>query len=322
MRRIAAHPRRGVVVVAENRPRFHFDFLGHRKLMYTISAVLLVISIAALLVRGLTWGIEFEGGTIVDISRAPGITEQQVSQAFSDSGVQNAIVQTAEGPGEDGFIVRTPVTDPVQGNEDALKVALALDLPADVFHTTVIGPDWGSDISRSSFLAFFVSIGAIIVYMSLRFEWKMSLTAVIALIHDLIIIVGVFALTGREVTPNTIAALLTILGYSLYDAVVVFHRIKDNEDLLGRMSFERMANLSINEVFMRTINTSLSSLIPVLALLLFGGDTLVDFAFALSVGLIVGSYSSIAIATPLYVAWKEREPRYAALKKRHDATSR
>lgn len=308
--------------MARSGPRFNIDFLRHKNPMFTVSAILIVVSIAALTVRGLNWGIEFEGGTVIDISHAPGVTAEQVSAAFAEVGVPNAVVQTAGGVDGEGFIVRTDVVDPVQGSEDAARVAESLDLPVAAFHTTVIGPDWGADISRSSFTAFFVSIGAIIVYMSLRFEWKMSLSAVGALVHDAIIIVGVFALTGREITPNTIAALLTILGYSLYDAVVVFHRIKDNEGLLGKMSFARMANLSINEVLMRTVNTSLSSLIPVLALLFFGGETLVDFAFALSIGLIVGSYSSIAIATPLFVMWKEREPRLAAIKKRFEGGDR
>ncbi len=285
--------------------------------MFTISAVLIVIAIAALAVRGLNFGIEFQGGTVIDITDTGSITSEQVTTEFTKLGVKNLTVQTSESGSTKGFIVRTDAIDPVTGNEDAAKVADALGLPKESFQVTVIGPDWGKDISNSSALAFIVSIIAIIIYMSLRFEWKMSLTAVVALVHDLAIVIGVYALSGREVTPNTIAALLTILGYSLYDTVVVFHRIKDNAEGLAKMRFMDMANKSINEVLMRTINTGLASLVPVLALLFLGGETLKDFAFAMSIGLLVGSYSSFAVASPLYVLWKEREPKFAALKKKY-----
>lgn len=285
--------------------------------MFTISAILIIISFSALAVRGLNFGIEFQGGTVIDIADTGSITAEQVTTEFTNLGVENLTVQTSESGDIKGFIVRTDAIDPVTGNEDAVKVADALGLPKEAFQVTVIGPDWGKDISNSSALAFFVSIIAIIIYMSLRFEWKMSLTSVVALVHDLVIVLGIYALSGREVTPNTIAALLTILGYSLYDTVVVFHRIKDNAENLGKTRFMDMANTSINEVLVRTINTGLSSLVPVLALLFLGGDTLKDFAFAMSVGLIVGSYSSFAVASPLYVLWKEREPKFAALKRKY-----
>ena len=145
----------------------------------------------------------------------------------------------------------------------------------------------------------------------------MGVTAIVALLHDLVLVMGVYALVGREVNPNTIAALLTILGYSLYDTVVVFHRINDNmqsDDI--KCTFMTMANHSINQVLVRTINTTLTSLIPVLAMLLFGGETLKDFAFAMVIGLVCGSYSSIAVASPLYAMWKTREPRYQKLVKK------
>ena len=183
---------------------------------------------------------------------------------------------------------------------------------------SVVGPDWGKDVKNRSIIAFFVSIIAIIIYIGIRFEYKMGLTAIAALIHDLVIVVGIYALVGREITPNVVAALLTIMGYSLYDTVVVFHRITDNtEHEEIRTSFWKMANHSINQVFTRTINTTLTSLIPVLCMLFFGGATLTDFAFAMAIGLVIGSYSSIAVASPLYVTWKSREPRFARMNRRH-----
>lgn len=183
---------------------------------------------------------------------------------------------------------------------------------------TTIGPDWGASVIQSSLIAFLVSIVLIIIYIAIRFDYKMGITAIVALLHDLVLVMGIYALVGREVNPNTIAALLTILGYSLYDTVVVFHRINDNmqgDDI--KCTFMTMANHSINQVLVRTINTTLTSLIPVLAMLFFGGETLKDFAFAMAIGLICGSYSSVAVATPLYAMWKTREPRNAKLVKKY-----
>jgi SecD/SecF fusion protein len=145
----------------------------------------------------------------------------------------------------------------------------------------------------------------------------MGIMAVLALLHDMIIVIGVYAVTGREVTPNVVAALLTIMGYSLYDTVVVFHRINDNMNSAAHHSFITVSNHSINQVIMRTINTTLTSLVPVLAMLFFGGATLQDFAFAMAIGLILGSYSSIGIATPLYALWKQHEPKYKKLYKKY-----
>ena len=196
-----------------------------------------------------------------------------------------------------------------------------LNLSTSSYEVSTIGPDWGAGVIQSSLIAFLVSILLIIVYIAFRFEYKMGLMAVLALIHDLVIVVGVYALFGREITPNTIAALLTILGYSLYDTVVVFHRINDNmKESKVKCTFMSMANHSLNQVFVRTINTTLTSFIPVLGMLLFGGETLKDFAFAMAVGLIAGSYSSIAVATPLFSLWKSREPKYAKLQKKYGSS--
>ena len=167
-------------------------------------------------------------------------------------------------------------------------------------------------------IALLVSFALIIAYIAVRFEYKMGVCAIIALLHDIIIVVGVYALVGREVTPNAVAALLTILGYSLYDKVVVFHRINENmKDDEGKCTFMTMANRSLNQVIIRTMNTSIAQLVPVVAMLLFGGETLKDFAFAMTIGLICGAYSTISVATPLYSIWKTREAKYAHLAKKY-----
>jgi len=302
-------------------PRFNIDFMGNRRIMFTISAILIVVSIAALSVRGLKFGIEFVGGTVINVTNARTVTSEQMRTAFVDAGVANPSVQTSTVNGINGFIVRTDAVKPGEAAASAAKVAAATKLPKADFQVTTIGPGWGRNITNSAMLALVLSIAAILLYVSLRFEYKMSVTAVASLIHDLVIVLGIYALAGLEVTPNTIAALLTILGYSLYDTIVVFHRIKENSQGLVKQTFMSMANESINEVLIRSINTTLSSLIPVVVMLFFGGATLKDFAFALSIGLLAGSYSSIGVAAPLFAMWKETEPKYKALAKRYASAS-
>jgi len=296
--------------------RFNIDFLGHRNYLFAFSAILLAISIGAIAVKGLTFGIEFAGGTEIDIVAVGTITIDQVREAFVEAGVENPSVQSFAGAGE-GFIVKTDVQSAEQAQADASEVAKALGLPGESFQVTTIGPGWGKSVTDRALLALALSFGAILLYVSVRFEYKMSVAAIIALIHDVTITLGIYALFGQEVTPNTVAALLTILGYSLYDTIVMFHRIKENSYSLSKQSFMGMANDSINQVLVRTVNTIILSLLPVVVMLFFGGDTLYDFALALSIGLLVSSYSSFGTATPIYVLWKEREPKYAALKKKY-----
>ena len=294
------------------------NFLGHRRVFLTVAAVLVVASFAVAGFRGLNFGIEFVGGTSVAFHGTEDVTTEQMRTAFDQAGEPDAVIQTTDASGEEGFLVRTTTTSAEEATARANQVADDLGLSTDSFEVTTIGPDWGASVIQSSLIAFLVSIVLIIVYIAIRFEYKMGIMAIVALLHDLVLVMGVYALVGREVNPNTIAALLTILGYSLYDTVVVFHRINDNmkgEDI--KCTFMTMANHSINQVLVRTINTTLTSLIPVLAMLFFGGETLKDFAFAMAIGLVCGSYSSIAIAVPLYSMWKTREPRYAKLARKY-----
>lgn len=297
------------------------NFMGARKALLSISAFLVLASIATVGFKGLDFGIEFVGGTSVSFHNTGDITIEQMRDAFTEAGEPDAVVQTTNSDGTEGFLIRTTSTSAEDAASVATAVANDLNLSTSSYEVSTIGPDWGAGVIQSSLIAFFVSILLIIVYIAFRFEYKMGLMAVLALIHDLIIVVGVYALFGREITPNTIAALLTILGYSLYDTVVVFHRINDNmKESKVKCTFMSMANHSLNQVFVRTINTTLTSFIPVLGMLLFGGETLKDFAFAMAVGLIAGSYSSIAVATPLFSLWKSREPKYAKLQKKYGSS--
>lgn len=298
--------------------RHDINFLGVRKILLSISACLVVLSFVVVGVRGLDFGIEFVGGSSITFHNTGDAPIETVRDAFNEAGQGDAVIQTSNADGANGYIVRIPVTSAEEAAAIAGQVANQLGLTQSSYQVSTIGPDWGAGVIQSSLIAFIVSLLLIIIYIAIRFEYKMGVMAIVALLHDLIIVVGVYALFGREVTPNTIAALLTILGYSLYDTVVVFHRINDNmKTSTIKCSFMSMANHSLNQVFLRTVNTTLSSVIPVLGMLLFGGETLKDFAFAMLVGLLAGSYSSIAVATPLYSMWKSREAKYAKLARKY-----
>ena len=299
--------------------KLDINLLGLKKIFLTAACCAMVLVAIIVGVRGMNFGIEFVGGTSVTFHGTGDVTTEQVRDAFSDAGEPDAVIQTTTADGEPGFLVRTTTTSAEDATVTANEVADTFGWTTDSFEVTTIGPDWGASVIQSSAIAFFISLLLIIAYISIRFrDPKMGVTAVVALLHDLIIVVGVYVLVGREITPNTIAALLTILGYSLYDTVVVFHRINENmKDDSVKCTFATMANHSVNEVLVRSLNTSITSLIPVVAMLLFGGETLKDFALAMTIGLVCGCYSSYAIATPLYVIWKTHEPRFKKLQKKY-----
>ena len=298
--------------------RRDINFMGARKILLSLSAVLIVLSVAVVGIKGVQFGIEFVGGTSIAFHNTGDITIEDMRAACADAGEPDAVVQTTTSDGSAGFLIRTTNTSPEEASATANQIADSLGIATDSFEVNTVGPDWGAGVIQSSAIAFAVSLLLIIAYIAIRFEYKMGIMAVVALLHDLIIVVGIYALVGREITPNMVAALLTILGYSLYDTVVVFHRINDNmKESSLKCTFMSMANHSINQVFIRTINTTLTSFVPVFGMLIFGGETLKDFAFAMAVGLIAGSYSSIAVATPLYAMWKTREEKNAKLVKKY-----
>lgn len=293
--------------------------MGKRNIFFAVSGALTVLAIAALLFKGLAFGVEFQGGTVMTLTGAQQLETEQVRGALDAAGVpdaQNAVIQPTD---DGGFIVRTAESDTASAQEAFSIIVEQLGLPEQDVNVTTIGPGWGANVTNAATIALMISLIAILGYISVRFEYKMSLTAVLALFHDVLIVLGVYAITGREVTPNTIAALLTILGYSLYDTIVVFHRIKEDAVGLSKRSFMEMTNDSINQMLMRWVNTGLVQVIPILGLLFFGGETLRDFAFAMAIGIVSGAYSSIGLASPLYAVWKEREPKFQALKKKYEA---
>ena len=304
--------------------RSHFaheiPFIQHRRQLLGLSVVLVVLAVVGLVARGLVFGIEFQGGTEIDFTNTGSVTIAQMRDALSDAGEKDASVQTTVSDAKSGFLVRTGTTDPSTANRHAAAAAKALGLTSENYTVTTIGPDWGSDVTRSSALAFGIAIALIIAFVSVRYEFKMSITAVVALLHDLVITLGVYAWTQTPITPNVVAALLTIMGYSLYDTVVEFNRVNENAKQLKdgvHRTFHQITNFSINEVIVRTINTTITTVVPVICMLALGGSTLKDFAFAMLVGELLGTYSSFAVASPLLSIWKTRERKWKRLEEKY-----
>ena len=299
------------------------NFVGRKRTWYSISGAILLISVVALLTRGLNFSVDFKGGAVFQFT-APAASQAQVTTAVTDAGVAGAIVQQLSGKLGNSWQVQTRTLSNTETNNVQSSLISHLHLNAAKISTQFVGPSWGSQISGKALEALIAFLIVIVIYLTIAFEWKMAVAAFVALIHDLVIATGVYALTGFQVSPATIIGLLTILGYSLYDTVVVFDKVRENTAGLlsgARSSYSQAANLALNQTLVRSINTSLIALLPVAAILFVGGGLLgagelKDLALVLFVGLLSGTYSSIFIATPVLADLKEREPQYQALAKR------
>jgi preprotein translocase subunit SecF len=299
------------------------NFVGRQKLWYTISGCILVIAIAALLFRGLNFSVDFKGGSIFQV-KAPNATISQVEQAVSDGGGGTAVVQKVGVGSSAQWQAQTASLSITQTEHVQDALAKEFGLSVNDINTTFVGPTWGSQISSKAVEALIAFLIVIVIYLSIAFEWKMASAAFVALMHDILITVGIYALAGFQVSPATVIGLLTILGYSLYDTVVVFDKVRENTAGLvtsGRSTYSQAANLALNQTLVRSINTSLIALLPVAAILiagtvLLGTGELSDLALVLFIGMLSGTYSSIFIATPVLADLKEREPQYKALAKR------
>ncbi len=291
----------------------NFDFIGKSRLWLIATIAVLLIAALSLAVRGLNFGIEFTGGNLLTLKSDKPIEAGVVRQAIKPLKLGSSIIQPV---GNNSVLVRYGGQQNQEFKDKVIK-AIGTKYKVEDFQFEQVGPDWGAQITRSMVLALILSLSGLMLYISFRFEFKMAASAIIALIHDILLTLGVYALVGREVTPATIAALLTILGYSLYDTIVVFHKVVENGRKIGKESYGQMVNRSLNQVLVRSLNTSITSILPVLAILFFGGETLKDFAFALAIGMISGVYSSLIIASPFLVFWKEKEPNYRNLKRKY-----
>jgi SecD/SecF fusion protein len=314
---------------------YSFDYMGHKKWWFALSGLIIIIGMSSLFIRGggdprhgLKLGLEFKSGTRITVAFSKPATVADVrgiaaAQGYPDAQVQ--AVTSVSGSSMSGFQIQTATLTPA----DELKLENALDAAFTIASSTsgkmlsssTVGPTFGRQVVTSSWKAGIVALLLILGYVSFRFEWKFALGAILAEFHDLFIVVGIYSLTGREVTTATVAAVLTILGYSLYDTVIVFDRIRENAPKIGaRSTYGSMVNRSIWETLTRSINTTLMTLFPVVALLLFGGVTLKDFAFALFIGVMSGAYSSIFVASPFACWLKEREPQYRRMTARDAKT--
>jgi preprotein translocase subunit SecF len=280
------------------------DFVGRWRIWFAISGAFLLLGLGAIAFRGMNFGIDFEGGskfTVSDVQGTPSTAEVRDSLP-GDLG-ERSFVQSL---GENGYEVRTPVLSQEENTE--VRQALEDTLGAEV-SVTSISPTFGGQVRTQALQAVAAALAIIVLFISFRFALAFALAAMVALVHDILITIGFYALVGREVNLVTVVAVLTVLGYSLYDTIIIFDRIRENAPEAGynRRRYDELANNSIRQVVMRSIYTSACTLIPVAALLLFGESTLSDFAFALLVGIAAGTYSSIFIAAPalcLYKAWR------------------
>jgi SecD/SecF fusion protein len=299
---------------AGQKRAIRFDFMGASRYFFTMSGVILLIGALAIGGRGLNLGIDFTSGTRVNVGLLQPASEAQVRSVLDSVGAGDATVQKVAGDktlGRYGYQISSKELRPgavgTLRNDLQNKFGIRTNGNNFDFNSNSVGPTFGKTVANSAVIAIIASLLVISVYVALRFEWKFAVPVLIALMHDLLITSGVYALTGREVTTATVAALLTILGYSLYDTIIVFDRVRENIPRMPRAAFSQIVNRSMSEVLTRSLATTSCTLIPILALLLFGGATLQDFAFALLIGVASGAYSSIFIASPVLTHWKERE---------------
>jgi preprotein translocase subunit SecF len=302
--------------------RTSFDFVGRSWRWALLSGTVIVVCLLSLASRGLNLGIDFEGGTSWQVpveGKDPSVGD--VRDVLEPLGLADSKVLVLGG---DSVRVQAEELSPTKQDQVTRALARYSGIDPSEVSVSTVGPTWGDRVSEKALRALVIFFVVIALYLWFRFEWKMAVAALVAVVHDIIVTAGVYSITGFEVTPATVVAFLTILGFSLYDTVVVFDKVKENAATLGTVrgdSYSLMVNRSMNQVLMRSLNTSFVALLPVASLLvvgswLFGAVTLRDFALALFVGLLTGAYSSIFIATPILAWLKEREPRFRALRER------
>jgi SecD/SecF fusion protein len=298
--------------------RWHFDFMGASRWFFSMSGVILLVGALALATQQLNFGIDFESGTRIKVALTKGTDEDGVRSALDAAGIGGEEIQQVSDPvfGDNVFQIQTGELEPNQVDKANSVLEKNFGIVKDGFDSTSVGPTFGEQVANSALKALIFSLLVICAYVAFRFDPKFAVPVLIAIFHDILITGGIYSLTGREVTSGTVAAFLTILGYSLYDTIIVFDRIRENMPRMPRAAFSQIVNRSMSEVLTRSLATSFSTLLGVVSLLVFGGATLQDFAFAMGVGIASGTYSSIFIASPVLTAWKEREPAFTRRRER------
>jgi preprotein translocase subunit SecF len=286
----------------------HLQLIEHRRWWFTFSGVLIALSLVGMIVGGFHFSIDFVGGAELNYRVQTPVSTDQIQTVLDTYGLTAEIQLVAGG---EQVSIRTDSLTEVTDREALLRdLAADAQISPEDINVEDIGPTWGQQISRKALRGLLFVLFFIAIYIAWRFEWTMAVGAMVALVHDVVITAGLYALVGREVTPETVIAILTILGFSLYDTVVIYDKIKENTEsaaLTARLGYVGVVDLSLNQTVMRSVNTSLVVLLPILSLLLFGGQTLKDFAFAMFVGVAIGAYSSIFIAAPVLTIVHERQ---------------
>ena len=310
-----------------------FDFCGRWRRWFTISGVIIVIGLISLATRGLNFSIDFKGGTVWEVPSTASVSEARsvVGSAVPGFGQATVVILTNTLTHQRTVKVEAPAkltSDPTQVNAVTNALAKMAGVTPNDVQINDVGPSWGSDITDKAVRAVIIFLVVVTGYIWLRFEAKMAVAALVALVHDILVTLGIYSISGFQVSPDTVIAFLTILGYSLYDTIVVFDKVQENTRGLAatnRLTYSDVVNLSMNQVLARSINTSLVAIMPILSILVIGAwvlgaTALQDFGLALFVGLTTGAYSSIFIASPLLALLKEREPRYAEIRRRLAST--
>lgn len=284
-----------------------YPFMKYKRWFVVVMGAVTVLAAAAVLLLGLRLGIEFNGGVRLEAQLKQDAATSDVRAIVEDAGIDDSVVQPV---GDRGFVITASELSDEQ--EAAVMTALGDKYGAEESATGTerVGASFGAETGQKALIAILVAIAVIILYITWRFEYKFAFPAIVALVHDVALTLGVYAVTGRLVTTATVAAILTIVGYSVNDTIIVFDRIRENQAFMKKESYGSMVDLSIRQTLARSLNTALTTLLPIATILLFGGSTLKDFAFALFIGIASGAYSSIFVASPLLTYWKEREPRY------------
>jgi len=297
-----------------DRKRLHFNFIGRSKIWFTISALVILAGVIGYFIQGgFNFGIDFLGGTLVEIEFDQDTESSVIREVLEAEGYGSSIIQQTA---SNKYIVRIKAEEigkptNAKGKDDILD---ALDEKIGINHELLqdrtVAPGFGSLLIRNALVAMAISLAGILIYVWIRFEFRFGAIAIVTLAHDVLITLGVYAIMSREINTSTIAAILTIIGYSLNDTIVVFDRIRENTHQSRSMSYSEVVNNSINMTLTRSINTSITTLLPVIILLILGTTALKDFALALAIGIISGTYSSIFFASPMLVAWNNRFSKY------------
>ena len=293
--------------VITDRSSYKFDFIGKRKIWFIFSTVLIITGIVFFIVRGFNFGIDFLGGNLMEVKFKQDVPISQLRKVMEDAGYGKSILQSTA---SDQYIIRTV---PIEVSEktkilDALDKNIGIERP--LVQDRQVAAGFSKQITKYALIAVAISLAGILIYIWIRFEVRFAIVAIIELLHDLLILLGFYVITYREFNTTSIAVILTILGYSLSDTIIVFDRVREELRLTKKDRFYDVVNYSINKTLVRSIGTAVTTLFPIIVLLIIGNETLKDFAFGLFIGILAGSYSSVFIGSPLIVVWNNRFPKY------------